>query len=330
MTVRATEGLWSEPAARWFGEHAGASSLRALIDGGAAAERAAWARCDEFGLAELLADERDPEERARIIAQVAVQAGRVLYAGPLIEGHARTWLGTDECDARIATALCARTTSDRAIVYVPHAGAADCCGVLVYGTDGSEWLSWSGAMPATTLRVVADGSTLLEAQSAALATVGVRRMPIAETHADEWRAIVWMATAARLLGVAQAAAALARDYLLTRTQFGRPLASFQVLQHQAVDRHGEIAAAEALLDRVLEHWSDRAVRGGALHALKAYAARTAVAAAKTCVQHFGAMGFSHEGDAGLYLRHAISLAARHGDEHAHRAAFAGARLSLWD
>jgi alkylation response protein AidB-like acyl-CoA dehydrogenase len=172
---------------------------------------------------------------------------------------------------------------------------------------------------------------LVEVARAAIESAqDLRRRPVDAHRADEWCALVWTSTSARLIGVAQRAAALAREHLLTRTQFGRPLASFQVLQHQAVDRHGEIAAAQALLDRVLEHWTDTGVRRGAVHALKAHAARTAVASAKTSVQHMGAMGFSHEGDAGLCLRHAITLAARHGDELDHRRAFAGAKLAFLD
>lgn len=330
MTVRPSDGPWSEAAARWFGEHAGPAGLRALIDGGVHAERAAWARCDEFGLAELLAEERDPVQRAHAVAQVAVEAGRNLYAGPLVEAHAGAWLAGDDT-AGAASALSVLDGAGSTGLRVPHAGAAGRCGALLRVGSGYEWWSWPAVVTGATLRRNADGSSLVEMPRAAIETGdGIVRRAVEAGSAGEWCAVVWMTTAARLLGVAQRAAVLSREYLVTRTQFGRPLASFQVLQHQAVDRHGEIASAQALLDRVLEHWADAGVRHGAVHALKAHAARTAVASAKTCVQHFGAMGFSHEGDAGLYLRHAIALATRHGDERAHRQAFAGARLAFMD
>jgi hypothetical protein len=35
----------------------------------------------------------------------------------------------------------------------------------------------------------------------------------------------------------------------------------------------------------------------------------------------GAMGFTHDCDVGLYLRHALTLAARHGSVLAHRQKF---------
>ena len=49
------------------------------------------------------------------------------------------------------------------------------------------------------------------------------------------RELASLATAAYLVGMAEKLFATTLDYLKTRQQFGRPIGSFQALQHRAVD-----------------------------------------------------------------------------------------------
>ena len=44
-----------------------------------------------------------------------------------------------------------------------------------------------------------------------------------------------IAQGAELLGIARRALELTREYLTTRVQFGKPIGSFQALQHRLVD-----------------------------------------------------------------------------------------------
>src|SRR5690606_38799731 len=61
-----------------------------------------------------------------------------------------------------------------------------------------------------------------------------------------------LATAAQLLGVAEGLNALTLDHLGVRRQFGRPLGSFQALQHRAVDLHMAAALGEASVEQAAE------------------------------------------------------------------------------
>jgi len=139
-----------------------------------------------------------------------------------------------------------------------------------------------------------------------------------------------LSTCARMLGASQQALALAIEHLATRKQFGRVLSSFQALQHACVDRHCDLVLSGALLAQCVGHWSDEALREPALHALKDLLSQAAVAAAEHSVQMLGAMGFTHECDVGLYLRHVLTLAARHGCAARHRSAFASMGVGFLD
>ncbi len=134
-----------------------------------------------------------------------------------------------------------------------------------------------------------------------------------------------VAAAAELAGLSAGAFALAVDYLKVRQQFGRPIGSFQVLKHAAVDDLSELFRARALLHAVARAMSDPDASGsdgGALAAaVKAFNSRVALRICKSCVQMHGAIGYTDEHDAGLYLKRAMSLAARHGNAGACEATF---------
>lgn len=138
-----------------------------------------------------------------------------------------------------------------------------------------------------------------------------------------------VAAAAELAGLSAGTFALAVDYLKQRKQFGRPIGSFQAMKHAAVDDLSELFRARALLHAVARAMSDGArTDGDALAAaLKSFNSRAGLRLCKSCIQMHGAMGYTDEHDAGLFLKRAMSLAARHGNagvcEAAFEAAFAG-------
>ena len=92
------------------------------------------------------------------------------------------------------------------------------------------------------------------------------------------------------LGVAAEAARLARDHLLAREQFGRPLAEFQGLQWMLADMDTELAASRLLL-------MDAAGSGALPDRVKAaraklMASETAIRVVDRALQMFGAQGYS--------------------------------------
>ncbi len=127
-------------------------------------------------------------------------------------------------------------------------------------------------------------------------------------HAHLWRRIADDAAvllAAELIGVSEAANALALDYAQAREVFGKPLSKFQVTRHKAVDMLREIEIA-----RVAVHYAawasdvDAPDREIAAAMAKAQAATAANYVTAECIQIHGGVGFTWENDAHLFLRRA--------------------------
>ncbi len=118
--------------------------------------------------------------------------------------------------------------------------------------------------------------------------------------------------AAEILGLMQAATSRTLDYLRLRVQFGRPIGSFQALQHRAVNDHVAVETTRSLIYEAtkLTHFDDD------LEALscaaKARAAEAAPAAIASSIQMHGAIGFTDEHDIGLMLKRALTLTATYG------------------
>jgi len=141
---------------------------------------------------------------------------------------------------------------------------------------------------------------------------------------DEWRTL----TASTLVGIARAATDLGVAYVMEREQFGRPVGSFQAVQHLLADLPGLVDGAHLLASKAA--WSgDRATDGvtgvldvatndvtdfPALAAMSLVAASEAATVATDRSLHVhGGYGFSEEYDVQLYYRRARALAYLLGD-----------------
>jgi len=142
-----------------------------------------------------------------------------------------------------------------------------------------------------------------------------------------------VATGAELLGGMRGAMALALDHLRTRRQFGRPIGSFQALQHQAVDMllQQELSAAlVAEAGQCFDSLPSACARAVLASRVKARTAVAALQIAKGAVHMHGAMGYTDECDVGLYLKRALSLAAWLGTAAEHRSRHAALQPVLAD
>jgi len=135
-----------------------------------------------------------------------------------------------------------------------------------------------------------------------------------------------LAASLELLGVMDCALEMALEYLRTRVQFGKPIGSFQALQHRAVDMYiqkelsrATLAAAVALLDQA-QCTPER--RSALVSSAKARASQAALAICKEALQMHGAIGYTDEYDLGLYFNRALVLSAWLGNASAHRARYA--------
>ncbi len=137
--------------------------------------------------------------------------------------------------------------------------------------------------------------------------------------------LVLLGTSAEMLGIMEQGLALALDYLGTREQFGRPIGSFQALQHRAVNDHVDIELTRSLLYQVCAAMDDGRGNRAMVAAVKARASDAVLSVTKSMVQMHGAIGFTDEYNASLYLRRAMALSAQHGNAAWHRKRYA--RLS---
>ena len=131
--------------------------------------------------------------------------------------------------------------------------------------------------------------------------------------------------AAELNGVMGRALEMTLDYLRTRVQFGKPIGSFQALRHRAVDLHIQKELAGAVLEEALARLDEEpeaATRAAIASRVKARCADAAAKITRETIQMHGAIGFTDEFDAGLYLKRALTLAAWLGSAPAHRRRYA--------
>ncbi len=127
-------------------------------------------------------------------------------------------------------------------------------------------------------------------------------------HTRLWRRVVddgCVALCAELIGSSESANRIAIDYAVHRVQFGRPIATFQVIKHKAVDMLHRLELA-----RVGTHyaaWASDAedpVRAEAAAMAKAYVGEAANFIAGECIQIHGGVGFTWDNDAHVYYRKA--------------------------
>jgi alkylation response protein AidB-like acyl-CoA dehydrogenase len=134
-----------------------------------------------------------------------------------------------------------------------------------------------------------------------------------------------VAASAELLGIMDCALEMTLEYLRTRVQFGKPIGSFQALQHRAVDLYIQKELSRAALGAAVAALDDPQCaperRATAASSAKARASQAALAICGEAVQMHGALGFTDEYDLGLYLNRALVLSAWLGNASVHRSRY---------
>lgn len=130
---------------------------------------------------------------------------------------------------------------------------------------------------------------------------------------------------AELCGVMGRALDMSVEYMKTRVQFGKPIGSFQGLQHRAVDLFIQQQISSAVLDEALhalDRHPDATARAAYASRVKARCSDAGLRITREAIQIHGAIGFTDEYDAGLYLKRAMVLAAWLGNAQQHRRRYA--------
>jgi len=199
----------------------------------------------------------------------------------------------------------------------PGAGAD---GYIVSATGpGGMALVW---VPADTAGLTVSSQPLADGSYAAQLDLNKVRLPASHLLAEGATAVAALTRAydetlilssVELLALVRSMLAMTQDYLRTRVQFGKPIGTFQSLQHRAVDlllqqelTASVVAQALALLDAPD---GDASARSAMASRVKSRASDAGLQVAREAVQLHGAIGVTDEYDLGLYLQRALVLAA---------------------
>lgn len=160
------------------------------------------------------------------------------------------------------------------------------------------------------------------------------RVGPAGDHTHVWRRVADDASVmlcAELVGSCEQALHLAVEYAKARTQFGRPIASFQAIRHKAADMLQRLELA-----RVGTHYAawtsdaDHPARRTAAAMAKGYVGEAAVFVSGEAIQIHGGVGFTWDCDAHLHYRRAKQADLTLGSQGWHRRRLADLVLAPLD
>ncbi len=142
---------------------------------------------------------------------------------------------------------------------------------------------------------------------------------LGEPELEHWLACGAVALAADMVGGARALCALAVAHAGERVQFGRPIGTFQAVQHRLVAM--TILAQRA--GATVQYAAAALERGGpealaAAHVAKSVAAEAVTRCGRDALQLHGATGYTWENDVHLHLRRGYASDAVFGDRLWHR------------
>ncbi len=125
--------------------------------------------------------------------------------------------------------------------------------------------------------------------------------------------------AAEAAGIMQAALDATVEFLKTREQFGKPIGSYQALQHRAAEMLVEVEQAKsaAIYAATLENEADQTERAKGFAAVKAVIGKAGRTVAQSAVQLHGGIGVSEEHVVSHWFRRLTAIGLLLGDTGFH-------------
>jgi hypothetical protein len=286
-------------------------AIRAWADGDVAPGRKVWEQLANLGVTALVVAEKfDGLDADPVDLVVALErVGRWSVPGPVAESIAVApiLLASDDQAERSAQLAAGELIATVALPpHTPRAVDAEAAGlVLLAGEDGVTQAS------------VGECHRSVDPS---------RRLYDVTATGDAWQADVKrayefgaLATAAQLVGAAEALLSETVDYAKQRTQFGRAIGSYQAIKHKLADVHIAIELARPLVygaALALADYPSESARD--VSAAKAAASEASLLAARSALQTHGAIGFTQEHDLSLTLLRVQALRSAWGTPEAHR------------
>lgn len=320
FTLSDEQHLFADTARTLLGDTCTPDHWHKLMEQGAAFDPARWSQIVENGFTALML----PEAAGGLglgeldFALIAIEAGYVALPEPLAES------------AGVGAPMLASLAPEHAALSDPAAiiAVAPAINPVVANAD----------IAALILIEVGGHAFAITPDKATLAPVESidpfrRLFRIAWDQADaqdlgpaDWTLALDRAAlfaAAQGLGLAQRSVDLAVAYAKDRTQFGKPIGSYQAVKHHLASAQTaiEFARPVVLAAAAAIGQGDVHSRARTSHA-KIVALEAAEQAARASIQVHGAMGYSWEVDVHLFLKRALALKGAWGAPAFHRARIA--------
>jgi alkylation response protein AidB-like acyl-CoA dehydrogenase len=274
--------LWRRAAAQgWFG-----LSLPAEVGGAGLGLAEQTLICREIGRTVT----PGPFASTALAGHVAVAAGDLDLARRIIDGSVPTGLAE----------LVNGEQHDGTAIWRTF-DAADAAAYVCVTSD------WSFIVPAADARVIRTRACLDPASRWAELEIAARPSTTVSTAALDATRYGRILAAAMLAGIAEGAAAASGEYARTRQQFGVPIGTFQAVKHRCAVQLVRAEAAASLVS--LAALTDARDDASAVLVSSAslLSAKYAIANAADNIQNHGALGFTSEHSAHLYLKRAHVL-----------------------
>lgn len=347
--------LLRDAAAKLGAAHGGAKRARLLRLAQAGMDQKAWNEIVEAGWLSALASEEAGGLGlgAFDLALALEETSKTVMMTPLIEAACAIWaIAEARGDLHHTTSLVVPATSPPAqgfngrqevrlndgmlegvISFVPFADHAE---AFVVGAiaDGVATLclvprSLDGLTIETIHNVDGSTSSTLTFTHARIGEAQVlARGEKAAAIEAKMHELLSLGASVELLGVAQAALDMTLDYIKLRQQFGKPIGSFQAIQHRAVNCYVDLELNRSLIYAVLSAWDAGAAHPAMVSAVKARLSRCGLDTVRAALQLHGAIGYTDEHDIGVYYKRAVALAAKYGNEITHAGRFSALTTSL--
>lgn len=284
-------------------------AVRAWSDGDLAPGRKVWEQLADLGVTALAVPEKFDGLDAHPVDQVIAleRVGRWCVPGPVTESIAvAPVLLAEQADHSAALSSGELIATVALPPDMPRAVDAHAAGlVLLAGGDGV-----SAATADACLRSVDPSRRLYDVTATG-----------APWQADIQRAYEFgaLATAAQLIGAAEALLSDTVAYAKQRSQFGRVIGSYQAIKHKLADVHIAIELARPLVyGAALALADEPSTAARDVSAAKAAAADAGLLAARSALQTHGAIGFTQEHDLSLWLLRVQALRSAWGTPEVHK------------
>lgn len=302
-------------------------AIRAAAEGRSDVGAARWARIAELGLPGVLA----PESAGGMglgdidFALISEEAGRAALPESLVEhaGIAVPMLASlaghspraAQCLARAATGELRLAVGAARNPFVLGGAQADAL-LLAHG-DEVHLVERAAAK----LVVQPSVDTLRSLASVVWTPSATTRIAAGEPGRAAWarafeRGALW--AAAQCLGLTERMIAIAVAYTSERSQFGKPIGSYQAIKHHLANVQVKLEFARPHVYAAATRIADADERAAAaVSSAKLAAGDAADLAARNAIQVHGAMGYSWEVDLHFYMKRAWALIGAWGDRSFH-------------